>query len=84
LADVLSWIANTLDSNQTPRLRPTTNPRKTKVCILNTFSGIKSNKLNNFNVVYTSAQFDMDIAKIKFSMIYLSGVIQDWFEVGLN
>ena len=35
------------------------------------------------NVVYTSVQFDMDIAKIKFVMIYLSRVVQDWFEVGL-
>lgn len=29
------------------------------------------------NVVYTSVQFDMDIAKIKFVMIYLSRVVQD-------
>ena len=26
----------------------------------------------------------MDIAKINFAMIYLTGVVQDWFEVGLN
>jgi len=26
----------------------------------------------------------MDIAKINFAMIYLTGVAQDWFEVGLN
>jgi len=29
-------------------------------------------------------QFDMDIAKINFTMTYLAGVAQDWFEVGLN
>jgi len=26
----------------------------------------------------------MDIAKINFTMTYLTGVSQDWFEVGLN
>ena len=26
----------------------------------------------------------MDIAKINFAMTYLTGVVQDWFEVGLN
>jgi len=30
------------------------------------------------------AQFDTDIAKINFAMTYLTGVAQDWFEVGLN
>ena len=29
-------------------------------------------------------QFDTDIAKINFTMTYLTGVAQDWFEVGLN
>ena len=26
----------------------------------------------------------MNIAKINFAMTYLTGVVQDWFEVGLN
>ena len=26
----------------------------------------------------------MDIAKINFTMTYLTGVVQDWFKVGLN
>jgi len=26
----------------------------------------------------------MDIAKINFAITYLTGVAQDWFEVGLN
>jgi len=26
----------------------------------------------------------MDIVKINFTMTYLTGVAQDWFEVGLN
>jgi len=29
-------------------------------------------------------QFNMDIAKINFTMTYLTGVAQNWFEVGLN
>ena len=43
-----------------------------------------------FNVAYISAltrlaaQFNMDIVKINFIMIYLTGVAQDWFEIGLN
>ena len=47
-------------------------------------------KLNNFlfqcrlyfrtNLV----QFNINIAKINFTMTYLTGVAQDWFEVGLN
>ena len=29
-------------------------------------------------------QFDTDITKNSFTMTYLTGVAQDWFEVGLN
>jgi len=29
-------------------------------------------------------QFDIDIVKINFAMTYLTRVVQDWFEVGLN
>jgi len=29
-------------------------------------------------------QFDTDIVKINFAMTYLTGVAQNWFEVGLN
>ena len=88
LAKVLSWLANTLNSNQTPS--PNTNTRGTKACIPDTFSGTEPDKLNNFlfqcclyfctNLV----QFNMDIAKINFTITYLTGVAQDWFEVGLN
>jgi len=46
LADILSWLTNTLNSNQTPG--PNTNARRTKVCIPNTFSGTEPDKLNNF------------------------------------
>jgi len=46
LAKVLGWLANTLDSNQTPG--PNTNSRGTKACISDTFSGTKPDKLNNF------------------------------------
>ena len=46
LAEVLGWLANTLNSNQT--LRPNTNIRGTKAHIPNTFSSTEPDKLNNF------------------------------------
>ena len=46
LADVLSQLANTLNSNQTPS--PNTNTRETKAYISDTFSGTVLDKLNNF------------------------------------
>ena len=88
LAEVLGRLANTLNTNQTPR--PNTNSRRTKACIPDTFSGTEPDKLNNFLFqcrLYFRAnpvQFDTDIAKINFAMTYLTGVAQDWFEVGLN
>jgi len=88
LAEVLGRLANTLNTNQTPR--PNTNSRGTKARISDTFSSTEPNKLNNFLFqcrLYFHAnlvQFDMDIAKINFAMTYLTGVAQDWFEVGLN
>jgi len=88
LAEVLSRLANTLNSNQTPR--PNTNSRETKACIPDTFSGTEPDKLNNFLFqchlyFHTNpAQFDTDIAKINFAITYLTGVAQDWFEVDLN
>ena len=88
LAEVLSQLANTLNTNQTSG--PNTNSRGTKACIPNTFSGTEPNKLNNclFQCrLYFHAnpvQFDTDIAKINFAMTYLTGVAQNWFEVSLN
>jgi len=88
LADILGRLANTLNSNQTPG--PNTNTRGTKACIPNTFSGTEPDKLNNFlfqcHLYFYSnlAQFNMDIAKINLAMTYLTGVAQNWFEVGLN
>ena len=88
LAKVLGRLANTLNSNQTPS--PNTNTRGTKACISNTFSSTEPDKLNNFlfqcclYFCANPAQFNMDIAKINFTMTYLTGVAQDWFEVGLN
>ena len=78
LAEVLGWLANTLNSNQTPG--PNTNSRRTKACIPDTFSGTEPDKLNNFLFqchwyFHTNpAQFDMDITKINFTMTYLTGV----------
>ena len=88
LAKVLGRLANTLNTNQTPG--PNTNLRETKARIPNTFSGTEPDKLNNFlfqcRLYFRAnpAQFDTDIAKINFAMTYLTGVAQDWFEVGLN
>jgi len=88
LAKILVQLANTLNSNQTPG--PNTNSRGTKACIPDTFSSTKPDKLNNFLFqcqlyFHTNpAQFNMDIAKINFAMTYLTGVAQNWFEVGLN
>ena len=88
MAEVLNRLANTLNSNQTPG--PNTNSRGTKARIPDTFSGTEPDKLNNFLFqchLYFHAntvQFDMDIVKINFTMTYLTGVAQNWFEVGLN
>ena len=46
LADILGWLANTLNSNQTSRLN--TNARGTKAHIPKTFSSTELDKLNNF------------------------------------
>ena len=46
LADILSQLANTLNTNKTPGSN--TNSRGTKACIPNTFSNTKPDKLNNF------------------------------------
>ena len=88
LAKVLGRLANTLNANQTPG--PNTNSRGTKACIPDTFSDTEPDKLNNFLFqcclyFHTNpAQFDTDIAKINFTMTYLTRVAQDWFEVSLN
>ena len=81
LAEVLGRLANTLNANQTPG--PNTNSRGTKACIPDTFSGTEPDKLNNFlfqcrlYFCTNPVQFDMDIAKINFTMTYLTGVAQD-------
>jgi len=88
LAEVLGRLANTLNTNQTPA--PNTSSRGTKARIPNTFSGTEPDKLNNFlfqcRLYFRTnpVQFDTDIAKINFAMTYLTGVAQNWFEVGLN
>jgi len=51
LAKVLSQLANTLTSNQTPR--PNTNSRGTKARIPDTFSGTEPDKLNNLRWIST-------------------------------
>ena len=79
LADILSYIANTLTANQTPS--PNSNSRETKAYISSTFSSTEPNKLNNFLFqcclyFHTNpAQSDMNIAKINIAMTYLAGVV---------
>ena len=46
LADILGWLANTLNANQTPG--PNTNLRGTKAHIPNIFSSTEFDKLNTF------------------------------------
>ena len=81
MADILSQLANTLNANQTPG--PNNNLRGTKVHIPNIFSGTKPNKLNNFLFQYhlyshtNPVQFDMNIAKINFTITYLTEVAQN-------
>jgi len=88
LADVLGQLANTLNSNWTPS--PNTNTRGTKAYISDIFNSTEPDKLNNFLFQYylyfctNLVQFDMDIAKINFAMTYLTRVVQNWFEMGLN
>jgi len=88
LANILGLLTKTLNANQTPK--PNTNSRRTKVHISDTFSDTEPDKLNNFLFQYclyfctNLAQFNIDIVKINFAMTYLTGVAQNWFEVGLN
>jgi len=78
LADVLSQLANTLNTNQTHS--PNTNSRETKAYIYNIFSNTEPDKLNNFLFQYclyfyaNLAQFNIDVTKINFTIIYLTGV----------
>ena len=78
LANLLGWLVNTLNANQTPSSN--TNLRRTKACILDTFSSTEPDKLNNFLFQCycyfhaNPAQFNIDIVKINFAMTYLTGV----------
>jgi len=57
--------------------------------ILDTFDSSDPHKLNHFLFQYwlyfctNVPQFLTDKEKINFTMIYLSGVMQDWFKVTL-
>jgi len=65
-------IINTLIANQILSLNFSSRGTKTYISI--TFSNTKSYKLNNFLFQYYSMQFDTDITKINFVIIYLTGV----------
>ena len=73
LADILSWLTNTLNSNQTPS--PNTNARGTKAYIPNTFSSTEpDNFLFQCHLYFHANPVHMDIAKINFAMTYLTKV----------
>ena len=78
LVNILSQLANILNSNQTSS--PNTNTKETKAYIPDIFSNTKPNKLNNFLFqccLYFYAnplQFNIDIAKINFTIISLIGI----------
>ena len=78
LANVFNCIANALITNQTSGSN--SNQRKTKVHIPNTFSNTEPDKLNNFLFqcylyFHTNpVQFNTNIVKINFTIIYLTGV----------
>jgi len=84
LANVLSWLRNTLNANQT--LSPHTNSKRTKAYTSDTFSSTKPNKFNNFLFQYhlyfctNPIWFYIDIVKINFAITYLTVITQDWFE----
>ena len=75
---MLSCITNTLITNQI--FGPNSNLRGTKAHIPDIFSSTKSNELNNFLFQYhlyfhaNPMQFNINIAKINFIIIYLTKV----------
>jgi len=84
LAEALQQLLKNLNKGLAPK------PYQSKACILDTFNGSDPHKLNYFLFqcqLYFCAnapQFPINEKKINFAMIYLSGVVQDWFKVALQ
>ena len=83
LAKTLRQLSENLNRELAPK------PHQSKVHIPDTFDGSDPHKLNHFLFqcwLFFHAnplQFSTDEEKINFMMTYLSGVVQDWFEVAL-
>jgi len=84
LAETLRQLLEILNRGSAPK------PYQSKTHILDTFNGSDPHKLNYFLFqcwLFFHAnplQFSTDEEKINFTMTYLSGVAQDWFEVVLH
>jgi len=84
LAEALQQLSENLNRGSAPK------SHQSKAHILDTFNGSNPHKLNYFLFqcglfFYANpSQFSTDEEKINFTMTYLSGIAQDWFEVALQ
>jgi len=84
LAEALQQLSENLNRGSVPK------PHQSKARIPDTFDGSDPHKLNHFLFqcqlffCANSLQFSTDEEKINFTLTYLSGVVQDWFEVTLQ
>jgi len=84
LAEAFQQLSENLNRGSAPK------PFQSKAYILDIFDSSNPYKLNHFLFQYrlyfcaNSLQFPTDEEKINFTMTYLSGVVQDWFEVALQ
>jgi len=84
LAKALRQLSENLNKGSVPK------PHQSKAHILDTFNGSDPHKLNHFlfqcQLFFHAnpSQFSTNEEKINFAMTYLSGVVQDWFEVALQ
>ena len=84
LTEALQQLSENLNRGSAPKLH------QLKVGIPDTFDGSDPHKLNHFlfqcRLFFRAnpSQFSTNKEKINFAMTYLSGVVQDWFEVVLQ
>ena len=84
LAEALRQLSDNLNRGSVPK------PHQSKACIPDIFDGFDPHKLNHFlfqcRLFFRAnpLQFSTDEEKINFALTYLSGVVQDWFEVALQ
>jgi len=81
LAETLRQLSENLNRGSAPK------PHQSKACIPDIFDGSDPHKLNHFLFQCrpffraNPSQFSTNEEKINFALTYLSGVVQDWFEV---